>query len=566
MIVFKKIKWKNFLSTGNSFTEIDLCKNKTCLIVGENGAGKSTILDALSFVLFGKPFRNINKPQLTNTINKKDTVVEIEFQINKTQYKIIRGIKPAVFEVYQNNKLINQNAEQKDYQEILEKQILKINHKSFCQVVVLGSASFVPFMQLSAANRRVIIEDILDLQIFTKMNLILKDKVATNSQDILVTEGDIKLGKEKIRMQREHNESIIALNQKTADKKRDQADEFARLIGVSQARVKDLQAEIADKKKKAEDIKKEQQKLQKLKDIQTQLLQKIQTCKSTIDFFDTHDNCPTCKQDIDLAFRQEAISQKNLQITEVNEGLDKLKTTITETAEKVEALSTLNDDIFNLNIELSQTNTKIQSWAQQIKDIELEIKQISETSANLIVENINEDDLKELELKYNTLVDDKEHLQTASMILKDGGIKAKIIKQYIPIINKLINKYLSAMDFFVNFELNEQFEESIKSRFRDDFTYASFSEGEKQKIDLALLFTWRAVAKMRNSMSTNLLIMDEIFDSSLDSNAADSLMQIIHQIAADSNVFIISHREQMNDRFTNIIRFSKHKNFSMVQQ
>ena len=233
---------------------------------------------------------------------------------------------------------------------------------------------------------------------------------------------------------------------------------------------------------------------------------------------------------------------------------------------KVEALSTLNDDIFNLNIELSQTNTKIQSWAQQIKDIELEIKQISETSANLIVENINEDDLKELELKYNTLVDDKEHLQTASMILKDGGIKAKIIKQYIPIINKLINKYLSAMDFFVNFELNEQFEESIKSRFRDDFTYASFSEGEKQKIDLALLFTWRAVAKMRNSMSTNLLIMDEIFDSSLDSNAADSLMQIIHQIAADSNVFIISHREQMNDRFTNIIRFSKHKNFSLVQQ
>ena len=565
MITFQKIRWRNFLSTGNSFTEIDLNKNKTTLIVGENGAGKSTILDALSFVLFGKPFRNINKPQLTNSINKKDTVCEIEFTVNKSIFKIVRGIKPVVFEVYQNGTLINQNAEQKDYQEILEKQILKTNHKSFCQVVVLGSASFVPFMQLTAANRRAIIEDILDLEIFTKMNALLKDKIQSNNQDILITEGEIKLLKEKIKMQKEYNESIIASNEKTLERKNTAIALLTNSISKSKEKISSLQSEIIERKKKAEALKKEQSRLEKFKDLQTQLNHKIKSCKETIDFFNTHDDCPTCRQAIDDAFKTIVKNQKTQQIEEVNIGIDKLNKSITDINIKLEQLSVLNDEIFNLNIELSQINTKNQSWLQQIKELEVEIKQIADASANLIIENINVNDLRDYETKYNDLIDDKDHLQAASMILKDGGIKSKIIKQYIPVINKLINKYLSQMDFFVNFELNEQFEETIKSRFRDEFTYASFSEGEKQKIDLALLFTWRAVAKMRNSLTSNLLIMDEIFDSSLDSNAADSLMNIIHQLASDSNVFIISHREQMNDKFTNIIRFSKHKNFSMIQ-
>lgn len=565
MITFQKIRWRNFLSTGNSFTEIDLNKNKTTLIVGENGAGKSTILDALSFVLFGKPFRNINKPQLTNSINKKDTVCEIEFTVNKSSFKIVRGIKPVVFEVYQNGTLINQNAEQKDYQEILEKQILKTNHKSFCQVVVLGSASFVPFMQLTAANRRAIIEDILDLEIFTKMNALLKDKIQSNNQDILITEGEIKLLKEKIKMQKEYNESIIASNEKTLERKNTAIALLTNSISKSKEKISSLQSEIIERKKKAEALKKEQSRLEKFKDLQTQLNHKIKSCKETIDFFNTHDDCPTCRQAIDDAFKTIVKNQKTQQIEEVNIGIDKLNKSITDINIKLEQLSVLNDEIFNLNIELSQINTKNQSWLQQIKELEVEIKQIADASANLIIENINVNDLRDYETKYNDLIDDKDHLQAASMILKDGGIKSKIIKQYIPVINKLINKYLSQMDFFVNFELNEQFEETIKSRFRDEFTYASFSEGEKQKIDLALLFTWRAVAKMRNSLTSNLLIMDEIFDSSLDSNAADSLMNIIHQLASDSNVFIISHREQMNDKFTNIIRFSKHKNFSMIQ-
>lgn len=565
MITFQKIRWRNFLSTGNSFTEIDLNKNKTTLIVGENGAGKSTILDALSFVLFGKPFRNINKPQLTNSINKKDTVCEIEFTVNKSSFKIVRGIKPVVFEVYQNGTLINQNAEQKDYQEILEKQILKTNHKSFCQVVVLGSASFVPFMQLTAANRRAIIEDILDLEIFTKMNALLKDKIQSNNQDILITEGEIKLLKEKIKMQKEYNESIIASNEKTLERKNTAIALLTNSISKSKEKISSLQSEIIERKKKAEALKKEQSRLEKFKDLQTQLNHKIKSCKETIDFFNTHDDCPTCRQAIDDAFKTIVKNQKTQQIEEVNTGIDKLNKSITDINIKLEQLSVLNDEIFNLNIELSQINTKNQSWLQQIKELEVEIKQIADASANLIIENINVNDLRDYETKYNDLIDDKDHLQAASIILKDGGIKSKIIKQYIPVINKLINKYLSQMDFFVNFELNEQFEETIKSRFRDEFTYASFSEGEKQKIDLALLFTWRAVAKMRNSLTSNLLIMDEIFDSSLDSNAADSLMNIIHQLASDSNVFIISHREQMNDKFTNIIRFSKHKNFSMIQ-
>jgi DNA repair exonuclease SbcCD ATPase subunit len=568
MILFKKIRWKNLLSTGNIFTELDLLENKTTLIVGENGAGKSTILDALSFGLFNKPFRKVNKPQLLNSITKKDLVVEIEFQINQNNYKVVRGIKPNIFELYRDGKLLNQDAAARDYQEVLEKQILKINHKSFCQVVVLGSASFVPFMQLPAQSRREIIEDLLDLQIFTSMNLLLKEKVLTNSTAIKDCESDKKILKAKLDFFQKHLESVQTNNVLLIEEKQSKIDSTAKLIDDANAEIDEIISASDALKVKLHDQHTMKARLQKLDQLKTQLKSKIDNASKTINFFHDNDNCPTCKQGIDHDFKTETIKTKSTQITEVENGLNKLEEERLKVLNKLEEYSKINNDLHDLNLKLSQLNTKISGWNDNMREWTKEIKSIqekSQTSQNVQdIEQIKKD-LKDIEINFNELHDEKVVLATAASILKDGGIKSKIIKQYIPIINKFINKYLTSMDFFVNFELNEQFDETIKSRFRDEFSYASFSEGEKMRINLAILFTWRAISKLRNSINTNLLIMDEVFDSSLDSNGTDEFFKILQSLTADTNTFIISHKtDQLYDKFEKVVKFEKHKNFSKM--
>jgi DNA repair exonuclease SbcCD ATPase subunit len=569
MIIFRKLRWKNILSTGNIFTEIDLNADGTTLIVGENGAGKSTILDALTFALFGKSFRNINKPQLINTITRKDAVVEIEFSIGQNEYKIIRGLKPSVFEVYCNGSLLNQSAEMKDYQEHLEKHIIKINYKSFCQVVILGTASFVPFMQLPAAQRRAIIEDLLDLQVFTTMNTLLKEKVQQNNIDIQENETEKKLINAKIKLVKDHLKELQNKNELFVKDKRETVVHLQNQITKSGEEKLALERSIQALKYRRENAEPFSSKLKKLNTLKAQLEAKMETHSKEIKFFEKHDNCPTCKQLIDSDFRCETISKKTDEINEITSGLQILFEKYEETQQKLNAALDIETQISAINSDILPITIQINHWFDQITQIEKEINKVrkqSESSFDLKVVDL-ENVLTNLSNSYNILMEDKQVLAAAAMLLKDGGIKTKIINQYIPVINKLINKYLSAMDFFVDFQLNGQFEETIKSRYRDEFSYASFSEGEKFRINLALLFAWRAVAKMRNSASTNLLILDEVMDSSLDSNGTEEFMKILLSLTKDTNTFIISHRtEQISDKFDNIIRFEKHKNFSRISE
>ena len=567
MIVFRKIRWKNFLSTGNIFTELDLNSNGNTLIVGENGAGKSTLLDALSFVLFGKPFRKINKPQLLNTITNKQLLVEIEFTINKNEYKIIRGMKPNVFEVYKDDKLLNQSAEMKDYQEILEKQIIKVNHKSFCQVVVLGSATFQPFMQLSTPQRREIIEDLLDLQIFTSMNLLLKDKILLNAEAITRSSSEKKLIEEKISLVKEHLVEMQNNNEKIIEEKKlrvkDTVDQVKKLTD-------DYKLASAECDKLQESLKDEEtvsRKINKLGQLKHQIEANLGVLNKEVSFFHKYDNCPTCKQQIDQKFKSETVDSKQKEIINIQDGLAKLAVEYEKTNEKLNELVVIHSDINSKKLEINSIKTKINSLLEYRETLEEEINNISKIS---LAEEDNkipdlEKQLKELDSKYQELLEERSILSVTSNLLKDGGIKSKIIKQYVPIINKLINKYLSSMEFMCQFELDEQFNETIKSRYRDIFSYASFSEGEKMRINLAILFTWRAIAKMRNSINTNLLIMDEVFDSSLDSNGTDEFLKIIKNLTSDTNTFIISHKtDQLYDKFEKTIRFEKHKNFSKI--
>lgn len=569
MIFFKKIRWKNFLSTGNSFTEIDLSKNNTTLIVGENGAGKSTMLDALSFVLYNKPFRRVNKPQLLNSINKKDLVVEIEFNIGSHMYKIVRGLKPAIFEVYQNNKLINQDAETKDYQEVLEKQILKLNHKSFCQVVVLGSASFVPFMQLTAQNRREVIEDLLDIQIFSTMNSLLKDKISSNNAKLMEVEYQYDLTSEKIKMQHEHIIAMQKNSEELIEKLKKELKDYTDFIEREKNEIETIDEQILSLRASIEDQEQVNKKQKTLQRLEVQLSDKITKLQNDIEFFTSHDSCPTCKQDIDNQFKCETVDTKQAQIQETQAGIEKLKEEILIIQDKIQHIADVLSKISSMNIDKITRSNSINGLVQQCKKIAKEMKELQDKSDDLIM---NDDKMKELEDLLDKqredkteLLKDKDAFNISSIILKDNGIKARIIKQYVPVINKLINKYLAAMDFFVNFELNENFEETIKSRFRDEFSYASFSEGEKMRINLAILFTWRAVAKLRNSASANILIMDEVLDGSLDSNGTDEFLKIINTLTQDTNTFIISHKtDQMYDKFTNVLKFEKHKNFSRI--
>lgn len=571
MIYFKTIKWRNFLSTGNAYTTIDFTKHRSTLIVGENGAGKSTLLDALCFVLYGKPFRKINKPQLVNSINGKGLEVEIEFSIGKKEYKIKRGIKPSIFEIYQDGVPINQDAEARDYQEMLERSILKLSYKSFSQIVILGSASFVPFMQLSAANRRDVIEDLLDIQIFSTMNVLLRSKVTEIKEKIILNEHDIKSTTEKIFLYRKYIASLMLNNEELIYQKNVRIDKLKDEIAHADAQIVHATNTLNQLVASISDEDKVKRKLHKIQTLLTQVENKLEKISKEVEFFGDHNNCPTCKQSIEPAHKEQIVEKNVKLMNEIAAGRKQIDKEITAINDRLEHISVTNKEIERLTRVIDNTNIEIRTKAKFIDDIKHEINQIknSNTQIDSNNEEINKlnNELSMLNQAREELAKDKQVLDVGHTLLKDSGIKTKIIRQYVPIINKLINKYLAAMDFFVNFELNENFEETIKSRFRDEFSYESFSEGEKSRIDLALLFTWRAVSKLRNSASTNLLILDEVFDGSLDGQGSDELMKILNTLTNDTNTFVISHKtDQLFDKFANVIRFQKVKNFSQMVQ
>ena len=569
MILFKNIRWKNFLSTGNAFTEIDFLRNRSTLIVGENGAGKSTLLDALCFVLYGRPFRKINKPQLLNTINGKGLEVQLEFTIGKHDYKVVRGMKPNVFEIYQNGNIINQNAESREYQEMFEKSILKLNYKSFSQIVILGSASFVPFMQLPAAHRREVIEDLLDIQIFSTMNTLLKDKIAVNKADIVDNDFKIKSIAEKIELHKKYLESLKQNNDEIINEKLAIIKTHEEGINESQLTINELTTQINELDSETSQIETLRTEDRDIRELYRKMYEKSVTLIKENSFYNDNDNCPTCKQGISDNFKCESKQKNDDDISVIGRGLSKLDRKLAIINEKIAAYNesltvqkNLQQKVNELNNKISTLNMFITALNNEIEQIKSNTKHIDASSKE--IKTLREDLKVRIDLK-ESLVDDRHTLSTAAILLKDSGIKTKIIKQYIPVINKLINKYLASMDFFVNFELNENFEESIKSRFRDEFSYESFSEGEKMRIDLALLFTWRAIAKLRNSASTNLLILDEVFDSSLDVSGTDEFLKIIQGITGETNIFIISHKgDALMDKFHSVIKFEKHKNFSRI--
>ena len=567
MIIFRKLRWKNLLSTGNVFTEIDLNKFNTTLIVGENGAGKSTILDALSYALFGKAFRKINKPQLLNTITQKNLVVEIEFIIGINQYKIIRGIKPNIFEVYQNDKLMNQSAEMKDYQEILEKQIIKVNHKSFCQVVILGSATFQPFMQLPSGQRRDIIEDLLDLQIFTTMNSLLKDKVLMNTVALQTKTSDKKIIEEKIKLIKEHLIEMKNNNDQLIKEKQDRINETDDKIEDLDKQYTSLKRQISTLENGLEDKNDLSIRINKLSSLKHQIEAKRAIIEKDIKFFEKHENCPTCTQAISSDFREKTVSLKQNEIETIDDGLTKLIEQYEQAQKNLDKVLEIQADINKIKMDMHALNTQKNSLLDYKERIDEEIKSLGKSNKEMDDSKVPdlEKNLKSIEKEYQELTEEKNLLNAAGLLLKDGGIKSKIVKQYIPIINKLINKYLSSMEFMCQFELDEEFKETIKSRYRDIFSYESFSEGEKMRINLAILFTWRAIAKLRNSINTNLLIMDEVFDSSLDTNGTDEFLKLIKDLTSDTNTFIISHKtDQLYDKFEKVLKFEKHKNFSRI--
>ena len=564
MICFETIRYKNFLSTGNVYTTISLNKNPTTLIVGENGAGKSTILDALTFALYNKSFRKIKKSQLINTITNKNTVVEIEFSIYSNKYKIVRGIKPNIFEIYKNNKLLNQSADLKDYQEILEKQILKINYKSFCQVVILGSATFLPFMQLPAAQRREIIENLLDLEIFTSMNSILKDKLSNNKELIYKEESQIKILEDRISMIERYSEKLKKDKEKENNERKEKVKKYKSSIKKEQKILEKLEIEIVSFSSFQQNENKLLQKYNKLNSLKSKIEVNLENTQKEIKFLSEYDDCPTCKQSIDIDFKNKTTNEKNKSIEEFENGLKQLIDNISVIEKNLKEIKKNKSKLDDLKIERNKVLIQIKSFEDNIKLLENEAKNSVEENSLYDIDKTKEELKKSID-EYNRLSNDKNILSSLSIILKDGGIKSKIIKKYIPLINKQINLFLTNLNFYVKFELDEEFNEIIKSRHRDEFSYSSFSEGERMKINLAILFTWRIISKLRNSVNTNLLIMDEVFDSSLDSDSTEDFMKIINNFDTKTNIFIISHKtEQLNDKFDNIIKFKKVKNFSKV--
>jgi DNA repair exonuclease SbcCD ATPase subunit len=570
MIIFKTIRWKNFLSTGNVFTEVDLTTCKTNLIVGENGAGKSTILDALTFSLFGKPFRKINKPMLVNSINEKDCITEIEFSIGKNEFKVVRGIKPNKFEIYNNGQLWNQESTLVDQQKNFEQNVLKMNYKSFTQIVVLGSSTFVPFMRLPVAQRREIIEDILDIQIFSTMNVLLKDKIRDNRDEIKEFDYQVDLIKEKIGIQKSYLLELDKKNKADISKKEDKIaelleDENKQHISIKETNdvIEQLNAQIAEYSTSSD-------KLKKLNTFLIKLSSKLQTCQKEHDFFEKNHVCPTCTQDLSDEFRTDKISTGKNKLDEMTIGYNDLLSAIGDEEKRFNKWNELSTEITSSNQKISQANFQINSIRKSIVDIEKEIKDLEsgggdKKEAFTKLETLVEEK-KELSLQLVESKKDKDMLSVAAGLLKDNGIKTRIIKKYLPVMNKLINQYLQGMDFYVNFTLDENFEETIKSRFRDQFSYASFSEGEKARIDIALLLTWRSIAKLKNSVDTNLLILDEIFDGSLDQQGGSDLGWILRNFDDSISVFVISHKEQMNDKYDRTLNVEKVKNYSVIRE
>ena len=569
MILFKAIRWQNMLSTGNQFTEVSLDRSKSTLIVGENGAGKSTILDALSFALYGKPFRNINKPQLLNSMTQKNLVVECEFMVGSKHFRVKRGIKPQIFEIYQNGEMINQNSSARDYQEYLEKSILKLSFKSFGQIVILGSANYLPFMQLPAHSRREVIEDLLDIQIFTTMNNLLKEKILTNKAAITDTDYQIDLIENKIELTQKHIDSLKTNNDHLIKQKQELIDELMGQILLTEMAITCENNKLTDMQVLIADADKVNSKRAKLIELESQLETKIRSLKKEITFYHDNDSCPTCRQGIDHDFKNETISERANKKQEVTDALVKIEDEILAINNRVNEISEINKEITAINTKITELNSDIRSWNSSIRTLETEIDGLEKNTG--VIDASNEDlhvlnsHLTVQQKHKEELANERQVIEVAGVLLKDSGIKTRIIKQYVPIMNKLINKYLAAMDFFVQFELDENFNEKIKSRFRDEFSYASFSEGEKMRIDLALMFTWRAIAKLRNSASTNLLIMDEVFDSSLDVGGTEEFLKILEGLTGDTNTFIISHKgDQLYDKFHSVIKFEKHANFSRI--
>jgi DNA repair exonuclease SbcCD ATPase subunit len=569
MITFEKIRWKNFLSTGNFFTEIQLNRSSNTLIVGQNGAGKSTILDALCFVLFGKPFRKINKPQLANSINGKDCIVEIEFTIGDRKYKVIRGIKPNVFEIWCNGIMVNQDAKVKDYQEHLEKIILKLNYKSFTQVIILGSASFVPFMQLSPSDRRTIIEDLLDIEIFSSMNTLVKQRLLEIKDSMFSSKGTMEIYAEKIKLQKENIEQHKKNNEEEVVKKQAEITTNEELYSKSESDIAKIQAVVVELQKEIADELTVNQKSSKLVQLETKLESRIKKIDREISFFETNDSCPTCTQGISETFRNEQVETHNKTKIEVSNGLQEINKQIQIYNDRINDIHKINSEISNHNMEMVKLTTTMQSITKYIAKLNKEIAELNVKKETM--EDGNEylhelkNGLSSMVEEQKELITTKQYFEFASNLLKDTGIKTKIIKQYLPIMNKMINKYLTSMNFFVNFNIDENFEETIKSRFRDDFSYYNFSEGEKFRIDVALLLTWRQIARLKNSVNTNLLILDEVFDSSLDIGGTDEFMKLIGEFGHDTNVFVISHKgDQLFDKFRSVIKFEKKNNFSQV--
>ena len=568
MILFEKICWKNFLSTGNQYTEVELDGKSTTLIIGSNGAGKSTVLDALTFSLFNKPFRKISKAQLINTVNEKDCRVEVEFSIAETKWKVVRGIKPSIFEIHRNDVCLDQFASANDQQKWLEQNVIKMNYKSFTQIVILGSSSFVPFMQLSATNRREVIEDLLDIKIFSSMNHLIKDKMRGLKDEIRTLDLKKESLNEKVKMQTDFMEKIEKRGNDDIEDKRKKSRELGDEICVLMSKNEYSNNQVYGLTKEQEKVTGATEKLRKLGTIKGTLSNKVSTITKKTKFFEDNTVCPTCKQDIEEEFRLNNISDAQDKIKELQSGYKELEEAIKKEEEREHHFTKLSKEINSLTHGISKNNTHISGCQRQIRDLESEVQELTKQLANRNTEHEKLESFKEnLGKTYEDLAVQKDsinYFDFSYSLLKDGGVKSKIIKKYLPLINQQVNRYLQMMDFYINFTLDEEFNETVQSPIHDNFSYASFSEGEKMRIDLALLFTWREVARYKNSVNTNLLIMDEVFDSSLDGIGTEEFLKIIRFVIKDANIFVISHKTGMDDRFDNVLKFEKIKGFSRL--
>lgn len=568
MILFQKIKWKNLLSTGNQYTEVILNKDQTTLIIGTNGAGKSTVLDALCFVLYGKAFRKINKNQLINTTNEKGTVVEIEFNVNGTEWKVVRGIKPNNFEIYKDNEFLDQSHSAIDQQKWLEQNVLKMNYKSFTQIIILGSSSFVPFMQLPSSSRREVVEELLDIKIFSSMNSLIKERIRSHKEEIRTFELSKTSVKDKISMQERFIEEVETTSKSNI---KDKEDKIKSILNEENDLMNDnikLSEELDDFERAIQVYTGASDKLKKLGNIKGKLSQKVSTITKEHKFFTENTVCPTCTQEIEEEFRINKIDDAQNKAKELQSGFIELEKAINDEEDRERQFNSLTKEILTLTHGISKNNTQIAGYQKQIRDLESEIQRVTEQLAN---RNTEHDKLAELKQKLKSTQDklsekreDIFYHDFTYGLLKDGGVKSKIIKKYLPLINQQVNKYLQMMDFYINFKLDEEFNETIQSPIHDDFSYSSFSEGEKMRIDLALLFTWREVARFKNSVNTNLLIMDEVFDSSLDGMGTDEFLKIIRFVIKDANIFVISHKGGLEDKFQSVIRYEKIKGFSTI--